>query len=60
MSPKQIRLYHEMTNDQSGDLAATTVITGLHMDTQARKACPFPDWIVERANRMIVNVAPVL
>lgn len=59
MNTKQIRFYHEMTNDESGDLAATTVITGIHMDTQARKACPFPDEVVARAKEMIVEIAPV-
>ena len=59
MSPKLIRFYHEMTNDESNDLAATTVITGIHMDTQARKACPFPDEVVLRAKEMIVDIAPV-
>lgn len=59
MNPKQIRFYHEMTNDESGDLAAATVITGLHMDTQIRKACPFPDEVVVRAKEMIVEITPV-
>ena len=59
MNTKQIRFYHEMTNDESGELAATTVITGIHMDTQRRKACPFPDEVVERASRMIVDITPV-
>lgn len=59
MNTKQIRFYHEMTNDESGDLAATTVITGIHMDTQRRKACPFPDEVVARAREMIVEITPV-
>ena len=60
MSPKLIRFYHEMTNDESGDLAATTIITGLHMDTERRKACPFPDDIIERAQRLVVEIAQVI
>ena len=59
MNPKQIRFYHEMLNNESGEIAATTVITGIHMDTQDRKACPFPDELVERARGMIVEITPV-
>jgi len=59
MNTKQIRFYHEMTNDESDDLAATTVITGIHMDTQSRKACPFPDEVVTRAKELIVDITPV-
>jgi acyl-CoA thioester hydrolase len=60
INTKQIRFYHEMTNDESGDLAATTVITGIHMDTHARKACPFPDEVVTQAKEMIVEITPVV
>jgi acyl-CoA thioester hydrolase len=60
ITTKQIRFYHEMTNDESGDLAATTMITGVHMDTLARKACPFPSEVVERAKGMIVEITPVV
>jgi acyl-CoA thioester hydrolase len=60
MSNKQIRFYHEMTNDDTGDLAATTIITGVHMNTQTRKACTFPDEVVARAKDMIVEIAPVI
>ncbi len=59
MNAKQIRFYHEMTNDESGDLSATTIITGIHMDTQIRKACPFPDEVVARAKEMVVEITPV-
>jgi acyl-CoA thioester hydrolase len=59
MNPKQIRFYHEMLNDETGEIAAATVITGVHMDTLARKACPFPDDVVERARSMIVEITPI-
>ena len=39
---KQIRFYHEMTNDGNGELAATTVITGVHIDTLERKGASVP------------------
>ena len=60
INPKLIRFYHEMTNDETGDIAATTVITGLHMDTQSRKACPFPAEIIQRAKEQIVEITPVI
>jgi acyl-CoA thioester hydrolase len=46
---KKIRFRHEMTNEVTGELAAVTTLVGVHMDTVARKSCPFPAQIVERA-----------
>ena len=46
---KSIRLTHEMTNDQTGEIAAITVIVGVHLDTKARRARPLPADIRERA-----------
>ena len=57
---KKIGFYHEMTNDENGELAATTVITGVHIDTLERKARPFPPDVVETAKRLILDVTPVL
>jgi acyl-CoA thioester hydrolase len=54
-----IRFYHEMRNDETGEIAATTVITGVHIDTQTRHACPFPEETVERGRQMIVDITPV-
>jgi acyl-CoA thioester hydrolase len=59
MHERVIRFYHEMHNDESGEIAATVVITGIHMDTQARAACPFPEEIVSRGEQMIVEITPV-
>ena len=33
----------------TGEVAAATTLLGVHMDTVARKACAFPDDVVERA-----------
>src|SRR5262249_15709732 len=35
---KSLRLLHEMRNDETGELAATTVIVGVYFDRTARKA----------------------
>ena len=60
MRDRVIRFYHEMTNDETGEIAATTIITGVHMDTQVRKACPFPDEILERGRQMQTDYQPVM
>lgn len=46
---KKIRFRHEMVNDDTGEVAAVTTLLGVHMDTQARKACPFPAELVDKA-----------
>ena len=59
MHERKIRFYHEMVNDVSGEIAATCIITGVHMDTQLRQACPFPADILERGRQMVVDIQPV-
>jgi acyl-CoA thioester hydrolase len=49
---KSIRLTHEMTNDETEEIAAITVIIGVHLDTNTRRARPLPADIRERAIRM--------
>ena len=39
---KTVRVLHEMTHDETGDVAATTVIVGVHIDATTRRARPFP------------------
>lgn len=43
---RKIRFRHEMSNEETGELAAVTTLLGVHMDTRARKACAFPPEIV--------------
>ena len=45
---KAIRFRHVM-RDGGGIVAAETTLTGVHIDTQLRKACAFADEIRERA-----------
>ena len=33
---------HDMHNDETHELAATTTITGVYLDTHLRKACALP------------------
>ena len=50
---KTIRFRHEMMNDETGELAASTILVGVHFDLTARKARPLPDDVRELAIRMI-------
>src|SRR5215467_3763122 len=45
---KVIRFYHEMLNDETHEVVAATILTGVHLDTGTRKSCPFPTGILER------------
>ena len=44
-----LRFEHDMRKDDTGEVAATTILTALHLDTAARKACSFPAAVRERA-----------
>lgn len=48
MKPKTIRFLHRLYDTESGEEAATTELVGAHIDTEARKAVPFPQDIVQR------------
>jgi len=49
VNEKTVCMKHEMTNDETGEPAAITVIVGLHIDANLRKACPMPSDVRERA-----------
>ena len=51
---KVIRFFHEMYNDETGEIAATAEMTAVHLDTVQRKSCPFPGQVFERASALIV------
>src|ERR1700758_5546495 len=42
MQEKVIRFFHEMLNTETAEVAATTTLTGVHLDSETRKSCPFP------------------
>ena len=48
-----IRLVHEMYNAETGELAASCAITGVHVDMKLRKACPFPEAIRRTAQAFV-------
>ena len=49
MEGKKIRFRHEMVNNDTDEVAAVCTLLGVHIDTQARKACPFPEDLMARA-----------
>jgi len=55
---KVFQLVHEMRNDETGEITATTTLTGVHIDTQLRKACPFPPEIIRRGQEMVITYNP--
>ena len=51
---KSIRFGHEMTKDETGELAARTVIVAVYFDTTARKSLALPLDVRECAQLLIV------
>jgi len=52
---KALRLLHEMRNDETGEMAATTVLVGVYIDANIRKARSIPADIRARALDQIIN-----
>jgi len=50
---KSVRFAHEMTNDQTGELASTMLVVGVCIDLISRKARPLPQDIIQRATQVI-------
>ena len=46
---KSLRFTHEMRKADTDEVAATTMLTGVHLDKAARRACAFPDDVREKA-----------
>lgn len=51
--PKTIRFVHRMYDTERGEEVATTELVGAHIDTDARKAVPFPEAIARRQRAYI-------
>jgi acyl-CoA thioester hydrolase len=48
MKAKGIRFLHRMYNTENGEEVASSEIFGVHIDTDTRKAVPFPEDLVGR------------
>ena len=55
MREKVIRFRHEMFNGETGEIAATTMLTAVHINRETRKSCLFPENVAERARQMIIE-----
>ena len=47
------KFVHEMRNAATGEISAICVLTGVQIDTQLRKSCPFPPELAERARGLV-------
>ena len=56
MREKVIRFYHEMLNAETNQIAATTTLTGVHLNRETRKSCPFPADVLERGRSLMVKI----
>src|SRR5262245_57250358 len=57
LKDRSVRFRHDMRKADTDEIAATTTLTGVHLDTVARRACAFPDIVKARPAEM---PAPVL
>ncbi len=55
---KVIRFCHRMENAATGEVAAVTVLTGVHIDTGKRRSCPMPEEQLARAGAMVSDIDP--
>jgi acyl-CoA thioester hydrolase len=58
IKPKTLRFIHEMRRQDSGETAATSVLVAVHLDTELRKACPFPAELVETWRTTLLERRP--
>ena len=52
---KLVRFFHEMRNGETNEVAAITLLVGVHMNTQTRKSCPLPESVAAQARQHIVE-----
>lgn len=50
---KSLRFAHEMRRDEDGEVAATSILVGVHLDTTVRRACAFPDTVRRAAEQWL-------
>src|SRR5882672_9122887 len=60
VKPKRLVFIHEMMNDEIHEVAARTTLTGVHLDTVARKSCPFEEHILRTAQSLVAGSGPNL
>jgi acyl-CoA thioester hydrolase len=55
INDKSVRFAHEMRKSDTDEVAATTMLTGVHLDRVARRACAFPAEVRERAAALLAS-----
>lgn len=55
---KVLRFAHEMKNDETGEVAARTVLVAVHLDISTRKARAMPSDVRDRARSLISEPTP--
>jgi acyl-CoA thioester hydrolase len=50
---KSVRFFHEMMNNETGEVAAVTVLTGVHIDSTLRKAVGLEAEAVEKLRSLV-------
>ena len=50
---KVARFVHEMRHNESGELAALCMLTGVYIDAVARKSCAFPEDILAHGRSLV-------
>jgi acyl-CoA thioester hydrolase len=50
---RKLSFTHEMHNDETGGLVASTTLLGVHMDTVGRRAVAFPDRVIQAARALL-------
>ena len=49
------RFVHEMVHDETGDLVAVTILTGVHVDAETHRSCPLPEELRRNAESQLVS-----
>ncbi len=52
---KVIRFTHEMRKADTGEVAAITMLTAVHLDKTARRACAFPQSVREKGVALLAS-----
>jgi len=55
LNDKTMLFSHYLINLETKEVAATTDLTGLHMDTQIRKGHPFPQFAIDNINEYLTK-----
>ena len=56
LKEKSVRFAHEMRKADTDEVAASTTLVGVHLDTLARRACAFPECVREKGAMLLAQV----